>query len=317
MKWVTKTDGTLTVTFNVEDYFFQKIPAIVQINDTAATAWVDAAYIYIYDELVGTYLFDEAQSAIVDVSEWLAMMRQSIANVKVSTITSGTHSVSFDVKTLGYQLPPAALLPPPTTLCTNDAGACILPTPSVVWQCPTAADTKMEIFSDKIPLKIGSETMYKSGWRSVALDTLPLVYSIDGATYTTRAARQECGKQYARVRWVPPFGGEACVHGFELRDVVRNVNESTALMPLYNEVSELTGFEFSGTMHFDSLNAYDYWYYSLIALSQDVRVIFDETETDFGDWSKVQISTKKVQQPNGNGRYTLDIDFTFAQYAQF
>lgn len=317
MNWTTVSNGTLSVTHNLSGGVWRKVPAIVYVRNSDATAWSTTASVTLGSVSLGSYLLDYAKRVVIDISERFATLTTGNASIMV---TSGSYSVSFFVVIKGGDVSPELLLPPPTALCVNSNGTYVVPPPSVVTAIVSGGILRanMAAYSSASGLEIGSTSVVASTPLAASLSGTSVVSTFNSESHTTRLLEQRCGKQYAAIRWVPPFGSY-CLHAVEIRDIERSTVDSTELQHVVNEFRMVSGYEISGTLHFENLTAYDYWYYSLICQSQDVRIGLGQaiTTTAPDEYQQVKITTKSVTQPNGLGRHSLDIDFTALQFAAY
>ena len=75
------------------------------------------------------------------------------------------------------------------------------------------------------------------------------------------------------------------------------------------------------TLRLENLNTYDYWYYSDIVTSSDVRVTLTADDYDAGndtlyDSTRVAVDTKSVRQRDGDGGAfgTLNVEIKYRRY---
>ena len=54
-----------------------------------------------------------------------------------------------------------------------------------------------------------------------------------------------------------------------------------------------------------------------LAALNDVRVAVSEQDAGFGDETRVEIVTNKVEIPDANGTYKLDIEVKYKRYDEF
>lgn len=317
MNWTTVTNGTVSVTHNLSGGVWRKVPAILNVYNSAATSWSTTASVTIGSTNIGSYLLNLSKKVVIDISERFATLNTGVANI---VVTSGSYSVTITAVIKGGDVSPELLLPPPTALCVNSNGTYVVPPPSMVTAIASGGilRTYMAAYSSASGLKIGSTSMDENSPSAVSLSGTSVVSTFNGENHATRLLEQRCGKQYAAIRWVPPFGSY-CLHAVEIRDIERSTVDSTELQHVVNEFRMVSGYEISGTLHFENLTAYDYWYYGLICQSQDVRIGLGQaiTTTDPDEYQRVKITTKNVTQPNGLGRHSLDIDFTALQFAAY
>ena len=316
MDWTTLTNGTVSVTHNLSGSVWRKVPAILQVYNRDATAWSTTAIVTIDGVSIGSYLLNSDKRATIDISERLAALTGSVSIV----VTSGSYSVTITASIKGGDVSPELLLPPPTALCVNSNGTYVVPPPSSVTAIASNGTLRayMAAYSSASGMIIGGTSVGTYAPSVVSLLGTSVVSTFNGESHTTRLNEQRCGKQYAAIRWIPPFGSY-CLHAVEVRDIERSTVDSTELQHVCNEFRMVSGYEISGTMHFENLTAYDYWYYSLICQSQDVRIGLGQavTLTVPNEFQQVKVTTKSVTQPNGLGRQSLDIDFTALQFAAY
>lgn len=128
----------------------------------------------------------------------------------------------------------------------------------------------------------------------------------------TRVRTILCGHTYALVRWV---GRDGYVRQliWEVEDVQLEQGEQYALYNMNTPFDIRSGAISKMTLKLDNLCAYDYWWYSDIITSSDVRVIVDN-EALFDDSARVQVTTKNVTIPNGDNGATLRVNINFRKY---
>lgn len=316
MNWKTETSGFLSVTHNLGGGIWRKVPAILQVYDGYGTAWSTTVSVYIGGVSAGGYLLNSDKRVVIDISERLATLTGNV----IIEVSGEDNDVTITASIKGGDVSPELLLPPPTALCVNSNGTYVVPPPSSVTAIASGGTLSayMAAFSSASGLKIGTTSVSANTPSVVSLSGTSVVSTFNGEIHTTRLNEPRCGKQYAAIRWVPPFGSY-CLHAVEIRDIERSTVDSTELQHVVNEFRMVSGYEISGTMHFENLTAYDYWYYSLICQSQDVRIGLGQavTLTAPDEYQQVKITTKSVTQPNGLGRQSLDIDFTALQFAAY
>lgn len=128
----------------------------------------------------------------------------------------------------------------------------------------------------------------------------------------TRVRTILCGHTYALVRWVGR-DGYARQLLWEVEDVQLEQGEQYALYNMNTPFDIHGGAISKMTLKLDNLCAYDYWWYSDIITSSDVRVIVDN-EALFDDSARVQVTTKNVTIPNGDNGATLRVNINFRKY---
>lgn len=123
----------------------------------------------------------------------------------------------------------------------------------------------------------------------------------------------QCGRNYAMVQWVSSTG-LIKRHTFEVRDVEASVSDSVSLQNNFGGFRELKGMRKGLRLHLPKLTAYDYWYYSDIVTSSDVRVAVTESDADFGEDTRVKVVTNSVTIPNGSSISDFDVDVILKDY---
>lgn len=130
---------------------------------------------------------------------------------------------------------------------------------------------------------------------------------------TVNIREPQCGRRYAVVQWVSAVG-LIKRHTFEVRDVDMSVSDSVSLQNNYGGFRELKGTRKGLRLHLSKLSAYDYWYYSDIVTSSDVRVAVSEFDADFGEDTRVKVVTNSVTIPNGSSISDFDVDVIIKDY---
>lgn len=128
----------------------------------------------------------------------------------------------------------------------------------------------------------------------------------------TRVRPILCDHTYALVRWVGR-DGYARQLLWEVEDVQLDHGEQYALYNMNTPFDIRSGAISKMTLKLDNVCAYDYWWYSDIITSSDVRVIVDN-EAKFDDSARVQVTTKNVTIPNGDNGATLRVNINFRKY---
>lgn len=123
----------------------------------------------------------------------------------------------------------------------------------------------------------------------------------------------QCGRCYAMVQWVSACG-IIKRHTFEVRDVELSVSDSVSLQNNFGGFREVKGTRKGLRLHLPQLTAYDYWYYSDIITSSDVRVAVSEIDADFGEDTRVKVTTKSATIPNGASVADFDVDVILKDY---
>lgn len=131
--------------------------------------------------------------------------------------------------------------------------------------------------------------------------------------YRTALRPMACGRTYAAVQWATRWGG-LNVMTFEVVDVKRTQENIVELYSRFNGFDVRKGYLQSFTLRLSGLNKYDYWYYSDIITSNDVRVAVNEIDANFGEETRVYVTTQSVTIPNSNGLYSLELEIKYKRY---
>lgn len=151
---------------------------------------------------------------------------------------------------------------------------------------------------------------------SVAGEKIAFRYREDDELICSRTINirpEQCGRRYAMVQWVSAFG-LIKRHTFEVRDVEMSMANSVSLQNNFGGFRELKGTRKGLRLHLSQLSAYDYWYYSDIVTSSDVRVAVSEFDADFGEDTRVKVTTNSVTIPNGVNMSDFDVDVILKDY---
>ncbi len=140
--------------------------------------------------------------------------------------------------------------------------------------------------------------------RTIAANVERLLFTKPNNPYETILIQeQDCGKEYALVRWVS-FTGNTRQHVFELVKPKTSVADAYSLEPIDNEYIEIKGRVDGFVLHLDNLNPYDVWYYSDLLTSSKVEVSLDGVQFD-----RVQITDKDVTLPTVDGTTSGKVEF--------
>lgn len=163
----------------------------------------------------------------------------------------------------------------------------------------------------------------KNGLNSAAVpadaESIAVVFYESSAPLSLRGrqwykrAEHVCGRTYASVEWISRTGALKR-HTWEVVKVTDNTNGATEFLTADNSYHITKGIEQGLTLRLDGLSRYDYWYYSDIVTSSDVRVAVQEIDADFGDETRVAVTTDSVEQPDTSDFFTLEITIKYRRY---
>lgn len=168
-----------------------------------------------------------------------------------------------------------------------------------------------------------SDNVYYGAFQSKTLPLSPLASNLEikeglfvscgDIKYSTHISPLSCGRAYAAVQWATRWGG-VNVMTFEVVDVKQTQENIVELSSRFNGYDVRKGYVQSFVLRLSGLNKYDYWYYSDIITSNDVRVAVNEIDANFGEETRVDVTTKSVTIPNSNGLYSLELEIKYKRY---
>ena len=168
-----------------------------------------------------------------------------------------------------------------------------------------------------------SDDVYYGAFQSKTLPLIPLASNLEikeglfvscgDIKYSTHISPLSCGRTYAAVQWATRWGG-VNVMTFEVVDVKQTQENIVELSSRFNGFNVRKGYVQSFVLRLSGLNKYDYWYYSDIITSNDVRVAVNEIDANFGDETRVDVTTKSVTIPNSNGLYSIELEIKYKRY---
>lgn len=122
----------------------------------------------------------------------------------------------------------------------------------------------------------------------------------------------QCGRQYALVQWQSRFG-QTKRATWEVAEVKHSATDVVELVNIYGGWKSRKGSEVSVVLRLRDLTPYDYWYYSDIITSNDVRVALNEIDKDLDDSTIVDVVTKSATIQN-SGVKTLEVEIKYRKY---
>lgn len=121
-----------------------------------------------------------------------------------------------------------------------------------------------------------------------------------------------CNRQYALVQWQSRFGNTKRAT-WEVAEVKHSATDVVELVNIYGGWKSRKGSEVSVVLRLRDLTPYDYWYYSDIITSNDVRVALNEIDKDLDDSTIVDVVTKSATVQN-SGVKTLEVELKYRKY---
>lgn len=168
----------------------------------------------------------------------------------------------------------------------------------------------------------GNEHRYGSPLGLNAGDVLELTCIKRGVVeqrfYETTIRPLDCSRRYAMVQWTGRSGNMK-IATWEIAGVTDEQDGAIEILHPLNAYDIRMGLTERMTLRIENLNAYDYWYYSDIITSPDVRVAVNSSAFVGGtimDNAKVAVITKNSKQRDGNaGQFnTLNVDIKYKRY---
>lgn len=330
MIWSNESAGNLSVDYNFGAGAWAQERALLRVQVANATS---PQAIYIEWGEVASYLTDRKGAMLVDVS-WVIRGEYAIGNTNgLMTISCGDDVVDLAFVINGLINPENMLIPPTNAHVLVEQYCKILP--PAKWLAPlfgladmveVYATTELPAYTLSLQYISGIaiySTPLKAGVNSAAVPTdaesIEVVFRdvsgtlpITGRQWYKRAERI-CDRTYASVEWQGRSGATKR-HTWEVVKVTDNVNGATEFLTADNSYHVTKGQEQELTLRLDGLSRYDYWYYSDILTSNDVRVAVHEHDADFGDETRVAVSNTSIEQPDNADFYTLEINIKYRRY---
>lgn len=325
MIWTNESAGNLSVDYNFGAGVWAQERALLRI--TIANATSPQAVDIEWGE-VASYITDREGKMLVDVS-YAIRGEHALGNTNgLMTISCGDDIVDLPFVINGLINPENMLIPMSGKLLGTETLAEVARIiPPTMWLKPIfGLSDSVEIFAreqsnlvlDYTLLQDIVEKTITGG--NVTSETIP-----DGAEYINiyddvrteniSFARKDliCGRIYAAVEWVGR-SGSLKRHTFEVVKVTDNTNGATEYLTADNSYHITKGQEQELTLRLEGLTRYDYWYYSDIVTSSDVRVAIHEQDADFGDETRVAVTNTGVTQPDTNDFTDLEITIKYRRY---
>lgn len=323
MIWNEQSSGNLTVEYNFGEGVWTMQKNVLRVSVAGANASVRVTLEL--DELI-TYQTDNNGHVLIDLSDYLRTIEQGASVTIAISYNGDLVTISSDIMGL---IDPLEMIIPPATRYEMVGGVLIAPphkwlqplfglSDSVEFYIKAQAQSAEFRYMVGVvpvidPLSSGLSNM------NIPIDAngINLRCVIDNVASVQRYTRSAllCGRTYAAVEWLSR-AGRIKRHTLEVARVTYSTDGAT-------EFQSALGFDVTKgqavgfTLRLQGLSRYDYWYYSDIITSNDVRVAVSEQEADFGDETRVQVVTSKAVVPDGAGAYDLEIDVKYKRYDEF
>lgn len=310
MIWKTIVDmSSLRVRTNFDvNVYLQEQPTIEVLSKANRSVILDTG------ESTIEFIPDSDKMVYINMTDYFSTTNGVIGSVSVYTPISSRVDISYRV--IGNVSPYNMIIP---TFNSMQDFVPILP-PRKYYELPFGLNGSLSIWRNE-----NSGNIYCRGYQQSANvlnflnnNILPsktiAIYDADSnKRYDVYQQNTLCNRTYAAVKWSTSWGGENILT-WEVRDVKCKVIDDIDIINCFNGYTNRRGYEMTLVLHLDGLTKYDYFYYSSILLSNDVRVAVNEIDADFGEETRVQVVTSSIEQPNANGMYELDIEIKYKRY---
>lgn len=327
MIWDTIISRELSVAYNFSNGIWTQQKNVLRISIAGATESKRVS-IEIYSDEYVEYVTDNSGRVTVDLSD---MVRgKSQGDTIFLLVEYENLSVGITGEVLGL-IDPLEMIIPQSTSDAMLAEAAIIAPPHKWLQPVFGLDDCVEFYikpdmgymqflysvdggSSNIikPLASGLQTL------EIPVDVSGMsLVRVDGAIFAQRYTRSAllCGRTYAAVQWMSR-AGRIKRHTLEVVRVTYSTDGVTGFQSALGfEVTKGQAVGF--TLRLQGLTRYDYWYYSDIITSSDVRVAVSEQDVSFGDETRVQVVTSKAVVADSAGAYDLEIEVKYKRYDEF
>lgn len=326
MIWTQVTAGNLIVDYNFGDGIWVMQKSIIKVQIQNAVEIQLVALVYAGNNI--NYQTDTTGALSIDVSDLARAMKAGGETELELSLSCNDDSLSISAVYKGL-INPNEMLIPVGRVFTEYAS--ILPPQRWIEPIFGLSDST-EVFFRYLPEGGRAYVEYTlnslqqiinlvAGSQDISIpsgaDSIILAVNNGLVTSSTTLSRQPilCGRQYAAVEWIAK-SGRVKRHTWEVLSVNNSTNTQTDFETFFGyAVSK--GIEQSLVLRLDGLSRYDYWYYSDIVTSSDVRVAVLESDADFGDETRVMVTTKNVSIPDANGQYTLEVEIKYRRYDEY
>lgn len=259
---------------------------------------------------VVSYTPDENKMVYVNLTDYMSVFGDGTIGIG----TPVSSRIDFNYRVVGMVSPENMIIPR-----INDIQDFVpIIQPSKMYALPFGLYGSVSVWNNG-----QSNDVYYGVFQSRALPLSPLASNLEieeglfvscgDIKYSTHISPLSCGRTYAAVQWATRWGG-LNVMTFEVVDVKQTQENIVELSSRFNGFNVRKGYMQSLVLRLSGLNRYDYWYYSDIITSNDVRVAVNEIDANFGEETRVDVNTKSVTIPNSNGLYSLELEIKYKRY---
>lgn len=324
MIWNEQNSGNLSVEYNFGDGIWTQQKNVLRVSVLGASASVRVS-VEIDDADYVEFLTDNNGHVLVDLSD---VIRSKSQGETISILVEYlSDSVGISASVLGL-IDPLGMIIPQSTSNAELAEVAVIAPPHKWLQPLFGLSDSVEFYIT--PQAQSVEFRYsigvlgnvieplEEGLQVLQIPTDAIGISLrDDIAHVQRYTRSEllCGRTYAAVEWISRAGMKKR-HTLEVVRVTYSTDGAT-------EFQSVLGFDLTKghavgfTLRLQGLTRYDYWYYSDIITSNDVRIAVAEIDADFGDETRVQVVTSKAVVPDSAGAYDLEIEVKYKRYDEF
>lgn len=320
MIWTNQTQGNLFAEWNFGDGIWKMQANVIRVRVSGVTDSVSVS-LYIGSETI-QYATDTIGALTIDLSDYFRTL--NIGDSASVSVNYNEDTINISANVLGLVDPLGMIIPP-----THNGLGSLLIAPPTTWYMPLFGLDDLIEFYRSHSFAGYTYIEYKRG----GFYNVPLVKGLQNFAFKTDDTQIKlketetnivrkyerlpllCGRKYAAVEWISR-AGMVKRNTWEFVQVTEAVNEKTDYQTHFG-YKQTKGQETSFVLRLSGLTRYDLWYYSDIILSNDVRVAVSEQDADFGDETRIEVVTNKVEIPDANGTYRLDIEIKFKKYDEF
>lgn len=321
MIWTNQTQGNLFAEWNFGDGIWKMQANIIRVRVSGVTDSVSVS-LNICGETI-QYATDTTGALTINLSDYFRTL--NIGDSSSVSVVYDENTINISSNVIGLVDPLGMIIPP-----TQNGLGSLLIAPPTTWYMPLfGLSDRVEVYRLKsVSGLTGYE--YTIGLRKFISEVKNglqnLLFNTDATKisfYETETALRRnyerlpliCGRKYAAVEWISR-AGTIKRNTWEFVQVTDAVNGKTDYQT-HLGYKQTKGQETSFVLRLHGLTRYDFWYYSDIMLSNDVRVAVSEHDAGFGDDTRVEVITNRVEIPDANGTYKLDIEVKYKRYDEF
>lgn len=306
MIWITIFQGSyynLETNFGTTPYLRERSLLRVTINGNTSSS------IYVYYPEIGQVSYDQGDGVvIIDITDYVRAYPQPSSPITVvyygqssAVRWRATYFANIDNEVI------------PRFNVSADSGLRMLP-PTYILDNIFGVSSAFEMYTERyLYIDTVDETFeFDSGF--VTFDAIGAfrVYGDFEGTATFSPKPLLCNRQYALVQWQSRFGNIKRAT-WEVAEVKHSATDIVDLVNVYGGWKSRKSSEVSVVLRLRDLTPYDYWYYSDIITSNDVRVALNEIDKDLDDSTIVDVVTKSATIPN-SGTKTLEVEIKYRKY---